>query len=107
MQKKTEFVSGTSQLYLQPLSFNVESNEQIEILDYRGNEIGFLNVELQPCDEKGREYSELDDNFVDSPFELIGKPLHFKLKINSCRGLSSRFTVSLPPLLSTFRALID
>lgn len=90
------FTSGTSQLYLQPLSFNVESNEQIEILDYRGNEIGFLSVELQPCDEKGREYSELDDNFVDSPFELIGKPLHFKLKINSCRGLSSRFTVSCP-----------
>lgn len=89
-----EQLIGTSQLYLQPLSFLVEINEQLEILDYRGNEVAFLNVELNPCDEKEREFSELDDNFVDSPFELIGKPLYFKLKIHSCRGLSSRFTVS-------------
>lgn len=89
-----EQLIGTSQLYLQPLAFMVELNEQLEILDYRGNEIGFLNIELNPCDEKGREYSELDDNFVDSPFELVGKPLYFKLKIHGCRGLSSRFTVS-------------
>ena len=87
-----EQLIGTSQLFLQPLSFNVELNEQLEILDYRGNEIGFLNIELTPCDEKGCEFNELDDNFVDSPLELVGHSLHFKLKLHGCRGLSSRFT---------------
>ena len=50
---------------------------------------------MVPCDAKGKEYGEKDDQFVDDPSKLNGKPVNFVLKINSARGLPNRFTVSL------------
>ena len=49
---------------------------------------------MAPCDAKGREYTEKDDKFVDSPEELIGRELNFSFKIVSCRGLPNKYTVS-------------
>ena len=46
--------------------------EQLEVTDLKGNKIGIMNVEVAPCDEKGREYTEADDKFVDSPDDLVG-----------------------------------
>ena len=84
---------GVAHLFLQPLAFMVELNEQIEIIDYRGNEIGIINIDINPCDQTGRLFNELDDNFVDSPSELIGRPMYFIVRIFGCRGLPHRFTV--------------
>lgn len=47
-----------------------------------------------PCTSQGKEYTEHDDMFVDNPNELMGKDLHFMVKILGCRGLPSRFNVS-------------
>ncbi len=90
----TECHIGTVQVYLQSLAFMVELKEQLSITDYSGTEVGIMNVEIVPCDEVGNEYDERDDVYVDSPQELIGKAIHFVVKINGCRGLPSRFTVS-------------
>ena len=54
-----------------------------------------LQVEVAPCDSKGREYTERDDKFVDSPDELIGKEINFLFKITNCRGLPNKYTVKL------------
>lgn len=48
---------------------------------------------MTPCDEKGKEYTEMDDMYVDSPEELIGRQLNFKIKIINCRGLPNKYTV--------------
>ena len=53
-----------------------------------------------PCNKAGLEYTEEDDVFVDSPEELIGQELHFKFKILSCRGLPSRYKVTITFLRS-------
>ncbi len=37
----------------------------------------YFQIEVAPCDKKGREYNEADDKFVDSPEELIGKDVSF------------------------------
>ena len=50
-------------------------------------------MEVAPCDSKGREYTEKDDMFVDSPDELVGKEVNFSFKIINCRGLPNKYTV--------------
>ena len=44
----------------------VEMKEQLDVTDVKGNKIGVMNVEIAPCNDKGREYTEADDMFVDS-----------------------------------------
>ena len=61
-----------------------------------------LQVEIVPCNKKGKEYSEKDDVFVDSPKDLIGQELHFNVKIDEAKGLNSMFSVSLFPFTSSF-----
>ena len=91
----------------------VEMKEQLEVTDLKGNKIGIMNVskpnpetwlvltflifqlEVAPCNKKGREYTEADDKFVDSPDELVGKDVHFVFKIVNCRGLPNKYTVSI------------
>jgi kinesin family protein 1 len=43
-----------------------------------------LQIEVAPCDKKGREYNEADDKFVDSPEELIGKDVSFARVWKQC-----------------------
>ncbi len=51
-------------------------------------------MEVSPCNSKGREYTEKDDMFVDSPEDLIGKELNFVFKVVNCRGVPNKYTVS-------------
>ncbi|KAG8190882.1 hypothetical protein JTE90_010307 [Oedothorax gibbosus] len=88
----TEVRIGTVQVYLQPLSFMVELKEQLEIINYKGAEVGIINVEVVPCSDDSKEYTEQDDMFVESPAELLGRNMHFIVRINGCRGIPSRFT---------------
>ncbi|CAL1277290.1 unnamed protein product [Larinioides sclopetarius] len=87
----TEVQIGNVQVFLQPLAYMVELKEQLEIVDYKGTEVGIMNIEIVPCTPQGKEYTEHDDMFVDNPNELIGKDLHFMVKLLGCRGLPSRF----------------
>lgn len=85
---------GTAQVFLQPIAYMVEMKEQLEVVDLKGNKIGIMNVEVAPCDEKGKEYSEADDMFVDSPDDLVGTKVNFIFKLLNCRGLPNKYTVS-------------
>ncbi|XP_063871952.1 kinesin-like protein KIF28P [Scylla paramamosain] len=87
----TEVHIGTTQVNLQPLAYNVELKEQLEITNYKGADVGLMNVELVPCDSSGHEYTEADDKFVDEPVDLVGKSMHFKVKITSCNGLPNKY----------------
>jgi len=87
-----EICIGTAQVFLQPIAYMVEMKEQLEVTDLKGNKIGVMNVEVAPCDDKGREYNESDDMFVDSPDDLVGKNVNFAFKILNCRGIPSKYT---------------
>ena len=45
---------GSVKVWMQSLAYMIESKEQLEILDYGGEEEGLLNIELVPCNAKGR-----------------------------------------------------
>ena len=51
-----------------------------------------FQIEVAPCNSKGREYTEKDDMFVDTPDELVGKEINFLFKIVNCRGLPNKYT---------------
>ncbi|CAD5119498.1 DgyrCDS8102 [Dimorphilus gyrociliatus] len=82
---------GSVKVWTQSLSYVLDAKEQLEILDFKGNEIGKINIELLPCNKKGKVLTDKDDIWVDKPEDLIGKDLHFIFKILSARGLPSRF----------------
>ncbi|XP_067143109.1 kinesin-like protein KIF28 [Centruroides vittatus] len=88
---EVEVMIGCVQVFLQPLAYRVEIKEQLEIIEYRGAEVGIMNIEIVPCSSTGKEYTESDDMFIDDPKDLIGKEFHFVVKILSCNGLPARF----------------
>ncbi|KAH7951612.1 hypothetical protein HPB52_010915 [Rhipicephalus sanguineus] len=88
----TEVRIGTVQVYLQPLAYMVDLKEQLEIINFKGEEVGIINVEMIPCSETGHEYTEHDNVFLDSPGELVGRDLNFIVRILHCRSLPKRFT---------------
>ncbi|KAK2174589.1 hypothetical protein NP493_790g01014 [Ridgeia piscesae] len=79
---------GSIQLLLQPLAHNMDTDENLEMTDYRGTVNGRLQVAITPCSEDGEEI----DEFVDKPAELIGKELHFKVKVQNARGLPNKYS---------------
>jgi kinesin family protein 1 len=87
-----EVIIGTVQVFLQPIAYMVEMTDQLEVTDLKGNKVGMMNVEVSPCDKSGREYTEADDKFVDSPDDLVAKDVCFTFKILNCRGLPNKYT---------------
>ncbi|XP_038058147.1 kinesin-like protein KIF28P [Patiria miniata] len=87
-----EVLIGTVNVYMQSLAYLIESKEQLDITDYRGKELGLLDVELVPCHKNGKEIKEDDDLFIDHPNELVGRDLNFVVKLNSAMGIPAKFT---------------
>ncbi|XP_059144638.1 kinesin-like protein KIF28P isoform X3 [Physella acuta] len=87
-----DFHIGSVKVWMQSLSFMIESKVQLEITDYRGKNVGLLNVEVIPCDPKGKEFTDKDDVYLEDTQQLIDKPVNFVFKIISARGLPSHFT---------------
>ena len=52
-----------------------------------------MQIEVAPCNAKGKEYTEADDKFVDAPDELVGKEVNFVFKIVNARGVPNKYTV--------------
>lgn len=69
---------GTSNLFLQSLSYCLDFEDTLNISDYKGQEEGHLKVKLEPCDAKGKPIDE--EAFVDDPRDLLNKPYHFKVQ---------------------------
>ena len=82
---------GSVHVYLQSLSYLIELEETLAITNYKGAEMGNLRVEIIPCKPDFSEITEEDDMFVDEPNQLVGKDVHFKLKLKSAYGLPTRY----------------
>ncbi|KAL4229280.1 hypothetical protein ACF0H5_012320 [Mactra antiquata] len=83
---------GCVKMWLQSLSYMLESNELLDVTDLKGGVVGKMSLGVFPCDPKGKEYTEKDDKFVENPDELMGKNIDFKIKLVNIRGLPNRFT---------------
>ncbi|XP_006815172.1 kinesin-like protein KIF28 [Saccoglossus kowalevskii] len=88
----TEVHIGSVNVYLQSIAYLIDLRETLEITDYKGKEMGILEVEAIPCNNKGKELTEADDVFVEDPSELVGQPINFVMKIQAARGLLNKYT---------------
>ncbi|XP_071502786.1 kinesin-like protein KIF28P [Diadema antillarum] len=89
----TEVMIGCVHVYLQSLGYLIEIEELLGIGDFRGMEQGLLQVDIRPCNPDGSPLP--DEEFVDDPDELLGKPVTFKFTISSARGLPYRIAKSV------------
>ena len=55
-----------------------------------------INVELIPCDAKGKELTDKDTTVVQNPqTELLNKNISFLIKINGTRNLNQIYEVKI------------
>ncbi|XP_060573553.1 kinesin-like protein KIF13A [Ruditapes philippinarum] len=87
-----EKLIGTTKVLLQSIAYNIDLEERVDIHDNKKNNQGKLDVAIIPCT---KEFIPLqEDDFVDDPKELIGKPVYCKIVIKSARGLPSNIDKS-------------
>ncbi|PIK54089.1 hypothetical protein BSL78_09017 [Apostichopus japonicus] len=89
---ETEVLVGVVHIFLQSLSYLIEIEEFLGIVDYRGGQQGLLKVDIVPCTQNGDLLPEED--FVDDPKELLNRAVNFKISIAHARGLPSRIKKS-------------
>ncbi|XP_013402033.1 kinesin-like protein KIF28P [Lingula anatina] len=79
---------GSVQVFLQSLGYLIDTDEHLSITDFRGIEHGRMQVQALPCDTK---WKPIEDDFVEDPYELVGKQLNFKMKIGKVGGIPSKY----------------
>jgi len=67
----------------------MDMSDTVPIRDYRGNEVGMMLVEAQPCSDDG---VVLTEDFVEDPKELRGRKLKFRITIAKLMGLPRKFS---------------
>lgn len=90
--RDAETLIGSVEVSIQSLGYMLDMREQLSITDFRGKEIGFLNVEVVPLHESGKEITENDDIFIEDPKELEGRKLDFVVRLRSAVGIPKRYT---------------
>ncbi|XP_052801903.1 kinesin-like protein KIF28P [Mya arenaria] len=88
----TEKLIGTCHVLLQSLAFNIDLEEKLVISDFKGHDQGHVDVAIVPCTSDFKPVSE--DDFVEDPKELIGKPLYFKINLVASQGLPANIDKS-------------
>jgi len=86
----TECLIGVTEVYIQCVTYLVEMKSEVNIVDYRGVRVGQIQVEILPSDENGNLLPE--NLLVDSPSELIGKRIDFKIVLKKGKDLPERFS---------------
>ncbi|XP_036925413.1 kinesin-like protein KIF28P [Sturnira hondurensis] len=75
---------GSAHVWLQPLAYRMELEEQVAFLGCDGREEAVLHVHVRPCSPTGRAWGEED--VVMDPLELLGKRMDFQVHIGRCLG---------------------
>ncbi|XP_045715329.1 kinesin-like protein KIF28P [Phyllostomus hastatus] len=75
---------GSAHVWLQPLAYCMELEEQAALLNCDGLEEAVLHVRVRPCSPAGRACGEED--VVIDPVELLGRRMDFQIHIVRCLG---------------------
>nr|XP_006814113.1 PREDICTED: kinesin-like protein KIF28P-like [Saccoglossus kowalevskii] len=84
---------GSCNAFLQSLGYALDFDDGLAVTDYKGTDEGTMYINITPCTQTGKPIDE--DMFVDDPFELLGKPFHFKVNVKSCDVNKARYSKGL------------
>ena len=94
----THSLMGYAFYKLEPVAYLMANPSTISIISPTGNVMGQLDVDIIPHDENDNEYDEVPE----SPSELIGQSLAFKIVINKAKNLTPNFCRNLKVEYQTF-----
>ncbi|XP_052248408.1 kinesin-like protein KIF28P [Dreissena polymorpha] len=87
-----EKLIGTCHVLLQSLAYNIDLQEKLVISDFKGQDQGHVDIAIVPCTKDYKPVGE--DEFVEDPKELLGKPLFCIVKITAAQGLPQNIAKS-------------
>eukprot|EP00729_Bicosta_minor_P015103 gene15103-21261_t len=67
------------------LTYNIEFDEKVNIVDYKGRNEGQLHFSVYPCTEEGAHLDEDDVN--EEPDNLVGQQMFLEMKAHSAQGV--------------------
>jgi len=76
---------------LEPVSYLMSNESQISIVSSNGDVMGKMEVDIIPHDENGNEYDEVPE----TPTELIGQSLMYKVLIKNLEGIPKNLSYDL------------
>ena len=82
---------GYSFYKLEPLSYLIGNQSELAIVSPKGNMIGKLEVDVAPHDDEGNEFDEVPE----TPSELIGQCLQYKVCIYGVKNIPKNFSNEL------------
>ena len=84
-------IIGQSHMYLDSLSYFIEFEEVVAVIDFRGKEVGRMRVQVTPLSLAGVELmlDEIDEQQTKSLRDYIGERYIFVINIVACRNLPS------------------
>jgi len=94
----THSLLGYAFYKLEPVAYLMSNPSSISIISPVGEVVGQLDVDIIPHDENGLEYDEVPE----SPTELIGQSLSFKVSLISAKNLPVNFCRNLKIEYQTF-----
>jgi hypothetical protein len=74
---------GVAHIYLEPLAYQLDIRQKTPVVDYQGNTVGSLAVELVPCTPDGATEGV---EVVDSPDELVGRRMDLLIGVTTASG---------------------
>lgn len=75
-------IIGRAQVFLRPLAYGMDFDDDVPLLDYSGHERGKVHVRITPLSMEGDAAEELDD-----PYDYLGKTQMFRIEVQSGRDL--------------------
>ena len=83
---------------LEPIAYLMSNFSNISIISVNGDIMGTLAVDVIPHDSQGKEFEEIPE----SPSDLVGQELDFKVYIKECRDLPENFSKNVQVEYTSF-----
>ena len=79
-------IVGCATCFLDSLSYNIEFDEKVNIVDYKGRNEGQIHVSVYPCQYDSNERLGEDD-VNEEPESQVGLAMNLELKVHSVAGV--------------------
>ena len=90
--EQDESLMGYAFFKLEPISYLIATKNELNIINpYNGKSMGLIDIEIIPHDEKNNEFDEVPE----SPYDLVGQNLLYKIKIIKVKNLNINFCKNL------------
>eukprot|EP00743_Colponemidia_sp_Colp-15_P004133 GILK01004461.1.p1 GENE.GILK01004461.1~~GILK01004461.1.p1 ORF type:complete len:1299 (+),score=306.15 GILK01004461.1:63-3959(+) len=87
----TSHLIGHAHIYLKPLGYKIEIESDVSIVNSEGQRVGSLHIAILPNSNSDGNDSD-EEEFVDSPADLLGQKLDFSLNISHATGLPEKYS---------------